>query len=280
VAPASPRRRRRITLSVQLSAIVTFLIVLVALIGPLLAADPILGQTSERLLGIGTPGHLLGTDGQGRDVLSRVINGTRPSLLAGLVPVAFAGIVGTALGVWAGLSGRFTHGAVMRVLDVFYAFPTVLLAVGIAAALGSGISNSIIALAITLVPPVARVAETETVRLRDLDYMQAARASGASQIAIALRQVLLNVAPPVVVYCTALIGLSISYAAGLSFLGLGVSPPTAEWGLMVSDYRQFIYTAPALAAIPAIAILIASVTFNVLGDGLRDLLDVRGEALS
>ncbi|MFC4949124.1 ABC transporter permease [Pseudonocardia sp. GCM10023141] len=108
--------------------------------------------------------------------------------------------------------------------------------------------------------------------------MEAARASGATRFAIAARQVLPNVAPPVVVYCTALIGLSIVYAAGLSFLGLGVSPPTAEWGLMVSDHTQYIYTAPFLAAIPALAILVASVAFNVLGDGLRDLLDVRGEA--
>jgi peptide/nickel transport system permease protein len=192
--------------------------------------------------------------------------------------VLFAAVVGTALGMTAGLSGPRGHKLIMRTLDVFYAFPAVLLAIAIAAALGSGVSNSIIALAVILVPPVARVAETETRRLVDLDYMEAARASGATRSAIALRQVLPNVAPPVVVYGTALIGLSIVYAAGLSFLGLGVSPPTAEWGLMVSDHTQYIYTAPFLAAIPALAILVASVAFNVLGDGLRDLLDVRGEA--
>lgn len=273
------RRRRRVTVSFTIAAAVMLLIVLVALLGPLFVADPIAGDPSHRLLGFGSQGHLLGTDGQGRDVLSRIVNGTRLSLLTGLIPVGFASIVGTTLGLAAGLSGRFAHGAIMRFLDVFYAFPAVLLAIAISAALGSGISNSIIALAVILVPPVARVAETETARLTDLDYMEAARASGASRLAIAFRQVLPNVAPPVVVYCTALIGLSIVYAAGLSFLGLGVSPPTAEWGLMVSDYRQFIYTAPALAAVPAIAILIASVTFNVLGDGLRDLLDVRRESL-
>jgi peptide/nickel transport system permease protein len=276
-APESGRRRRRLTVSARVAVGVVVLLVLVAVLGPLLVADPNVGETARRLLPAGTGGHLLGTDGQGRDVLARLVVGTRLSLLAGLVPVAFAAVAGTFLGVAAGLAGTWGHRLIMRTLDVFYAFPAVLLAIAIAAALGSGISNSIIALAVILVPPVARVAETETRRLVDLDYMEAARASGATRWAIALRQVLPNVAPPVVVYCTALIGLSIVYAAGLSFLGLGVSPPTAEWGLMVSDHTQYIYTAPFLAAVPALAILVASVAFNVLGDGLRDLLDVRGE---
>jgi peptide/nickel transport system permease protein len=276
--PRGVRSRRRMSLSATIAASVVGLIVLVAVLGPFLVGDPNVGDPAQRLLAAGTHGHLLGTDGQGRDVFARLVDGTRLSLLAGLVPVLFAAAVGTTLGVTAGLSGRWGHRLIMRTLDVFYAFPAVLLAIAIAAALGSGISNSIIALAVILVPPVARVAETETGRLVDLDYMEAARASGATRGAIALRQVLPNVAPPVVVYCTALIGLSIVYAAGLSFLGLGVSPPTAEWGLMVSDHTQYIYTAPFLAAIPALAILVASVAFNVLGDGLRDLLDVRGEA--
>ncbi|WP_432845841.1 ABC transporter permease [Amycolatopsis sp. CA-161197] len=277
-AAAPARRRRRMTVSATVAAAVVLLIVLTALVGPLLAGDPVAGDTAHRLLPAGTPGHLLGTDGQGRDVLARLVDGTRLSLLAGLVPVAFAALVGTGLGVTAGLSGKWGQRTIMRTLDVFYAFPAVLLAVAIAAALGSGLSNAIIALAVILVPPVARVAETETRRLVDLDYMEAARASGATRSAIALRQVLPNVAPPVIVYCTALIGLSIVYAAGLSFLGLGISPPTPEWGLMVSEHTQYIYSAPFLAAIPALAILVASVAFNVLGDGLRDLLDVRGEA--
>lgn len=270
--------RRRLTLSSRVAAAIVVFIVLLAVVGPLLVGDPNAGDPAHRLLAIGSPGHLLGTDGQGRDVLARLVDGTRLSLLAGLVPVAFAALAGTTLGISAGLGGVWTHRLIMRALDVFYAFPAVLLAIAIAAALGSGVSNSIVALAVILVPPVARVAETETRRLVDLDYMEAARASGATGVAIAVRQVLPNVAPPVVVYCTALIGLSIVYAAGLSFLGLGVSPPTAEWGLMVSDHTQYIYTAPLLAAVPALAILVASVAFNVLGDGLRDLLDVRGEA--
>jgi peptide/nickel transport system permease protein len=169
------------------------------------------------------------------------------------------------------------HGTIMRTLDVFYAFPAVLLAITIAAALGSGVSNSIVALTVILIPPIARVAETETARLRRADFLEAATASGARRSSVAFRQVLPNVGPAITVYCTTLIGLSIVYAAGLSFLGLGVSPPTAEWGLMISDARQYIYNAPLIALAPAIAILVASITFNVLGDGLRKLLDVRSE---
>jgi peptide/nickel transport system permease protein len=279
--PAAGVRARRVrksrhSLSATIAGAVVLLIILVALIGPFLVGDPNAGETADRLKPVGTGGHLLGTDGQGRDVLARLVVGSRLSLLAGMVPVLFAAVVGSALGITAGLGGPWVNRSIMRTLDVFYAFPAVLLAIAVAAALGSGVSNSIIALAVILVPPVARVAETESRRLVDLDYMEAARASGAGPVALAVRQVLPNVAPPVVVYCTALVGLSIVDAAGLSFLGLGVSPPTAEWGLMVSDHTQYIYTAPVLAAIPAVAILVASVAFNVLGDGLRDLLDVRG----
>jgi peptide/nickel transport system permease protein len=266
----------RLRPSMMIATLVVVFVVLMATFGPLLVADPNAGDIANRLQPVGTAGHLLGTDGQGRDILARIVVGSRLSLLAGLVPVFVAGTIGSILGVSAGLGRPWTHRLIMRTLDVFYAFPAVLLAIAIAAALGSGVSNSIIALAVILIPPVARVAETETRRIVDLDYMEAARASGAGPLAIASRQVLPNVAPPVVVYCTALIGLSIVYAAGLSFLGLGVAPPTAEWGLMVSDHTQYIYSQPILAAIPAVAILIVSVAFNVLGDGLRDILDVKG----
>lgn len=266
----------RLRPSMTIATLVVIFVVLMATFGPLLVADPNAGDIANRLQPVGTAGHLLGTDGQGRDILARIVVGSRLSLLAGLVPVFVAGTIGSILGVSAGLGRPWTHRLIMRTLDVFYAFPAVLLAIAIAAALGSGVSNSIIALAVILIPPVARVAETETRRIVDLDYMEAARASGAGPVAIASRQVLPNVAPPVVVYGTALIGLSIVYAAGLSFLGLGVAPPTAEWGLMVSDHTQYIYSQPILAAIPAVAILIVSVAFNVLGDGLRDILDVKG----
>lgn len=279
VRPDGRRRAwRRLPLPSKVAAGVVALVALVAIFAPLLApADPTAGATIDRLKGIGTPGHLLGTDGQGRDILSRLLWGARPSLLTGLVPVVVASVVGLVLGLVAGLGGRRTNTAVMRILDVFYAFPAILLAIAIATILGSGASNSIIALSVVLIPPVARLAESETSRLRSLDFMESAEASGAGRLSIAWRHVMPNVAPAIVIYGTALIGLSIVYAAGLSFLGLGVRPPTAEWGLMVSDLRQYIFTDAALALVPALAIVVVSVAFNVLGDGLRDVLDVRSE---
>ena len=278
-APARSARtvgRRRLPIPARIAGITVALLVVVAILAPLLAPDdPVQGNLTDRLLPIGSPGHLLGTDGQGRDMLSRLIYGSRPSLLAGLVPVFVAGLIGGALGLVAGLAPGWLHAAIMRGLDVLYAFPAVLLAIAIAAALGSGISNSVIALSVILIPPIARVTESETVRIRSADFMEAARSSGAGWIAIALRQVVPNIAPAVVVYSTALIGLSIVYAAGLSYLGLGVSPPLAEWGVMVSDLQKYLFTAPALLLVPAVAILVASVAFNVLGDGLRDYFNVR-----
>jgi peptide/nickel transport system permease protein len=229
---------------------------------------------------MGKGGHLLGTDGQGRDILSRLIWGARPSLLAGLVPVLISGLIGTTLGVVAGLGRRVVQGGIMRTLDVLYAFPAVLLAIAIAAALGSGISNAIIALSVVLIPPIARVAETEVVRMRSADFMEASRASGAKWRSIAVRQVLPNIAPTMIVYCTALVGLAIVYAAGLSFLGLGIAPPHAEWGQMLNDLRQNLYDQPTLSLIPAAVIFLTSAAFNVLGDGLRDVLDVQSEAMA
>ncbi len=276
-----PTRRRawsRLPLSAKFSLVLVGAVGIVAVLAPFLApADPDVGITADRLQGLGTDGYPLGTDGQGRDILSRLIWGARPSLITGLIPVVVASSIGTVLGLVAGLGSRRTNSVVMRMLDVFYAFPAILLAIAIATILGSGSSNSIIALSVVLIPPLARMAESETSRLRGLDFMEAAEASGATRLSIAWRHVMPNVAPAIVVYGTALIGLSIVYAAGLSFLGLGVQPPTAEWGLMVSDLRQYIFTDAGLALVPAVAIVIVSVAFNVLGDGLRDVFDVRSE---
>jgi peptide/nickel transport system permease protein len=283
-APAVARRgraagRRRLPVPARIAGAVVLVITVVALAAPLLGlADPLQGNLSSRLLPVGTPGHLLGTDGQGRDILSRLVFGARPSLMAGMIPVAVAGVIGSALGLVAGLAPGWLHAVVMRTLDVLYAFPAVLLAIAVAAALGSGISNSIIALAVILIPPIARVTESETLRIRSADFMEAARSSGARWTSIAVRQVVPNIAPAVVVYANALIGLSIVYAAGLSYLGLGVAPPMAEWGLMISDLQQYLFTAPALLLVPAVAILVASVAFNMLGDGLRDYFNVRTDA--
>jgi peptide/nickel transport system permease protein len=277
-AHADTGTKRRLPVASWIAGAVILLVAICAIFAPLIAPyDPTAGDLSQRLQDIGSPGHILGTDGQGRDILSRLIYGARPSLLTGLIPVAISGIIGTSLGVIAGMGSKWTHGIIMRTLDVFYAFPAVLLAIAIAAALGSGISNSIIALTVILIPPVARIAEAETARVRPADFVEASYASGARPTSIAIRQVLPNIAPAVVVYCAALIGLSIVYAAGLSFLGLGISPPKAEWGLMLSnlDLGQFLINKPELLMIPAVTILLVSVCFNVLGDGLRNFLNVR-----
>jgi peptide/nickel transport system permease protein len=284
VAPRLRRRartsgtRRRLPLPSKIAAAVIALLLLAAVFAPLLTSQsPTVGVLGDRLLAPGSSGHLLGTDGQGRDIFTRLVYGARPSLLTGMIPVAVAGLIGTAFGLIAGLGKPLLHSTVMRFLDVFYAFPAVLLAIAIAAALGSGSSNAIIALSVILIPPIARVAEAETGRLRNADFMEAARASGSSWSALAFRQVLPNIAPAVVVYCTALIGLSIVYSAGLSYLGLGIAPPTAEWGLMISDLQQYMFTTPSLLIAPALAIVVASVAFNVLGDGLGNYLNVRSE---
>jgi len=273
--PGLVTRRRSIPWTVWVFGVLAALFVLLGVFGPLLVGNVDSGDLQQRLLGPGQRGHLLGTDGQGRDVLERLIAGARPSMIAGLVPVLVAGAVGGAIGITAGLSGRRGHALVMRTLDVFYAFPAVLLAIAIAAALGSGTLNTVISLSVVLVPPIARIAETETMRLRDMDFMESARASGAGRLSIAYRQVWPNVRPALIVYCTALVGLALVFAGGLSFLGLGVAPPHPEWGQMINEQRQYMFTNPELALAPAVVIFVASLTFNLLGDGLRDLLDVR-----
>jgi peptide/nickel transport system permease protein len=236
------------------------------------ATDP-----AHRLLGAFTAGHLLGTDGLGRDVWSRLIVGMRLSLMTGFIPVTVAALIGGFLGLWAGVGGRLANSAIMRVLDVFYAFPTVLLAIAINASLGPSVRNAIIALSVVLIPPIARVMEAEASAVSREDFVESAFCSGASRPRVAFSQVLPNVTAQILVYCTALVGLSIIEAAGLSFLGLGASPPIAEWGLMLNDGRDYIFNAPLIALTPAVAIVLASLLFNALGDRLRADLHVNAK---
>ncbi|MFF2043776.1 ABC transporter permease [Kitasatospora sp. NPDC058170] len=255
---------------VLVPAALAVLLVLVAAAAPLLAPDdPAAGRLQDRLLDPGTPGHLLGTDGQGRDLLSRLIWAARASLTGGLVPVAVAAVAGALLGIAAGLGSRFTEQALLRSLDVLYAFPGVLLAIAVATLLRPGLGATVLALSVVLTPAVARVAFTETRRIRAAEYLEAARVSGAGWGALVLRQVLPVVAPVVLVYASSLVGLSVVYAAGLSFLGLGVAPPTAEWGAMLDELRPALLTHPWVAVLPGLAILVVSVVFNTLGEALR-----------
>jgi peptide/nickel transport system permease protein len=258
-------------------ATVLILIVLAAIFAPYLGlADPYQGSMIRRLRPIGAPGYPLGSDELGRSMLARLIYGGRLSLLLGLLPVVCAFGIGTTLGVLAGYVGGIINQAIMRTIDVFYAFPSVLLAVGISGALGAGIVNSLLSLTIVFIPPLVRVAESVTTSARSLDFVDAARASGASSFTIMRVHVLGNVLGPIFVYATSLISVCMILAAGLSFLGLGTKPPQPEWGLMLNTLRTAIYINPWVAALPGAMIFAVSLCFNTLSDGLRSAMDVRG----
>jgi peptide/nickel transport system permease protein len=189
--------------------------------------------------------------------------------------VVIAFFVGTGIGVFAGYAGGRINMLIMRTLDVFYAFPSVLLAVAISGALGPGMTNSMIALTLVFVPQVVRVAESVTTQVRQLDYVDAARMSGAGPLSIIRVHVLSNVLGPVFVYSTGLISVSMILASGLSFLGLGVKPPEPEWGLMLNTLRSAIYLNPVIAALPGLMIFVTSMAFNLLADGIRSAMDIR-----
>ncbi len=283
-APAQPsrsywtvvwRQLRRDPMAMA-SAAVLLLIVGAAVFAPWLApADPYKASMIKRLLPIGSPGFLLGTDELGRDLLSRLMHGGRLSLLMGVVPVLAAFGIGTTIGLLAGYVGGRVNMVIMRVLDIFYAFPSVLLAVAISGALGPGMSNSLIALTLVFVPQVVRVAESVTTQVRQLDYIEAARMSGAGAFSIIRVHVLGNVLGPVFVYATGLLSVSMILASGLSFLGLGVKPPEPEWGLMLNTLRSAIYSNPWVAALPGLMIFVTSIAFNLLADSVRSAMDIR-----
>lgn len=236
---------------------------------------PYQGSMIRRLKPIGFPGYPLGTDELGRDMLTRLIYGGRLSWFLGITPVAIAFTIGGFLGIAAGFAGGGLNMLIMRVTDVFYAFPSVLLAVAISGALGSGITNAILALTMVFIPPVIRVAESVTTGVRNLDFVEAARASGASTFTIVRVHVLPNVLGPIFVYATGLISVAMILASGLSFLGLGTKPPEPEWGLMLNTLRAAIYTQPWVSVLPGMCIFVTSICFNLLSDGLRSAMDVR-----
>lgn len=269
------RQLRRDPLALA-SALVLLLIVGAAVFAPWLApADPYKASMLRRLLSIGSAGYAFGTDELGRDMISRLMYGGRISLVMGVVPVLGAFVIGTAIGLVAGYVGGRLNMVIMRVLDVFYAFPSVLLAVAISGALGPGMSNSLIALTLIFIPQVVRVAESVTTQIRQLDYIEAARMSGDSTVSIIRVHVLGNVLGPIFVYATGLLSVSMILASGLSFLGLGVKPPEPEWGLMLNTLRSAIYINPTLAALPGALIFITSIAFNLLADSVRSAMDIR-----
>jgi peptide/nickel transport system permease protein len=218
---------------------------------------------------------LLGADEFGRDILSRVIYGSRVALLVGVLSVAVALALGLLLGGLAGFAGGWVDGVIMRVTEILLAFPYLLLAIAVVSALGPGVLNTTIAVGIWGAPTVTRIVRASVLAAREAEYVRAARALGASAREVLVRHVLRNILPTVAVYSTLFMANAILVEAALSFLGLGVQPPTPSWGLMVSTGRDLLLVAPHVATIPGVAIMVAVLGFNLLGDGLRDALDPR-----
>jgi ABC-type dipeptide/oligopeptide/nickel transport system permease subunit len=259
-----------------ISGLFLFAVVLAVVFAPFIAPySPDEADNFARYKPIGTLGHILGTDQQGRDMLARLLFGGRVSLLVGVVPTLVAGAIGLGLGLTAGFVRGLVDQIIMRCLDVVFAFPMVLLAIAIAGSMRPGVLTEILAITIVLIPYFARLARTATEGVTPMPYIEAARAAGGAPMTIMVRYVLPNVFSPVVVYATTLMGLMIVVGSGLSFLGLGVQPPTADWGAMVAEGRVVLRRAPHVTILPGCAILVVSLAFNFLGDGVRDALDPR-----
>jgi ABC-type dipeptide/oligopeptide/nickel transport system permease subunit len=269
--------------------VLLIILVVTALFAPVIAPyDPVevlIGKEDVRrrqppcihLLGCpeDQPQHLLGIDGNVRDQFSRIVYGARVSLRIGIFTVAFAAIVGTALGALAGYWGGWFDNIVMRMMDVVLAFPFFLLAIAIVFVLGPSLQNAMLAIAIVSIPAYARVVRATVLSVRETDYVEASRALGASNFDILFRRILPNALPPLIVLATLGVATAILDTAALSFLGLGAQPPTPEWGTMLGTERNQIFSAPHLVFAPGVAISITVLAFNLLGDGLRDALDPR-----
>lgn len=248
-------------------------LVMIAILAPFIAPFDPLAQNLEHRLQPPTYPHLLGLDEFGRDVLSRIIYGTTISIQIGLEVVSLSLLIGVAIGTLSGYYGGRIDMLLMRVADVFLAFPSLVLAIGIMAALGPGIFKVILALVVVAWPRYARVIRSQTLYLKNLDFIAAAKAMGASTRRILLSHIIPNALPPVIILGTLGMGEAILAEAGLSFLGLGVSPPTPSWGVMVSSARDYILQAPHIVGAAGTAISLTVLAFNLLGDGLRDALD-------
>ncbi len=272
------RRFSRVFLSrgvVMFGIVVILLMILVAIIAPILAPYDPYELGTGKILQAPSRAHLLGTDQLGRDTLSRVIYGARISLEVGLIVVSIAAAVGMTLGLVAGYYGGWTNTIIMRFTDALMAFPMLLLAMMIAALLGGGMTNVIIALTVGLVPIYSRLMCAQVLTVKENDYVLAGRATGASDLRIMLRHVLINCFPPLIVMMTMMLGSTILAEAGLSFLNIGIQAPMPAWGSMVNDGREYLTNAPFLSFAPGAAIMLVVFSFNMVGDGLRDALDPR-----
>jgi peptide/nickel transport system permease protein len=246
-----------------------------ALLAPFLAPMDPADQILLERLKPPSPAHWLGMDQLGRDVLSRLLFGARISLTVGLVVVGSAGIVGTLVGLTSGYAGGIVDEVLMRLTDIFFAFPPLILAMSIAGALGPNLNNAMVAIAVVTWPVYARLVRGQVLALREREFVQAARSIGASTPRILLRHLLPNTLAPLLVQASFDMGGAILSAAGLSFIGFGARPPTPEWGVMISEGTKFFSTQPWLSFFPGFAILLTVTAFNLIGDGLRDALDPR-----
>jgi peptide/nickel transport system permease protein len=255
--------------------VITVAIILMAIFAPIVSPyDPY-------KLGVGnileSPSikHFLGTDYLGRDVMSRIIYGAQTSLVIGVVVVALAAIIGMGLGLLAGYYGGWWNIIIMRCVDALMVFPMILLAMVISAMLGGGVRNVIISLTVGLIPIYARVMCAQTLSVKETDYVIAERSIGSGNVRIMLKHVVINTLPPLIVIMTMMLGSVILAEAGLSFLGIGITPPTPSWGSMVNDGRDYLLDHPLLSFAPGLAIMLLVFSFNMVGDGLRDALDPR-----
>ena len=284
--PASPFQARvqqlwlgwwrfRSNLSAVFGLAIILVVLAAALLAPYLATHDIYAQNLANRLAKPSAAHWLGTDELGRDVYSRLIFGARITLYIACLTAAIAAPLGLLVGTTAGYIGGWVDTVLMRIVDIFLAFPSLILALAFVAALGTGIENAVIAISLAAWPPIARLARAETLSIRTSDYIAAVRLQGASPLRIILGHVVPMCVPSVVVRVTLNMAGIILAAAGLGFLGLGAQPPSPEWGAMLSSAREFLLTNGWIAAIPGSAILIVSLAFNLFGDGLRDILDPR-----
>jgi ABC-type dipeptide/oligopeptide/nickel transport system permease subunit len=248
-------------------------LILMAVAAPLLTAYDPVAQELGRALERPSVSHPFGTDHLGRDILSRILHGARISLFIGVMGVALGLIVGVPLGLVSGYFGGWVDIIVQRIADVMLAFPAILLALSLVAVLGVGLQNVIIAVGISVVPIFIRLARGSVLSIREQTYVEAARALGGTDLRIIRSHVLPNSLAPLIVQATLSVGITILIAAGLGFLGLGVQPPTPEWGSMLGEGRQYIFNASYMATFPGVAIAISVLAFNLVGDGLRDALD-------
>ncbi|WP_160007609.1 ABC transporter permease [Rhizobium sp. 18055] len=254
--------------------IIIALLLMAAFADVLATHSPVIGDLrNSRLLPPGSEGFILGTDDQGRDIFSRLIYGSRLTLMVVVLVAVISAPIGLLVGTVSGYAGGWVDAVLMRITDIFLAFPKLVLALAFVAALGPGIQNAIIAIAITSWPPYARIARAETLTVRRSDYISAVRLMGASPLRIVVRHVMPLCISSLIVRVTLDMAGIILTAAGLGFLGLGAQPPLPEWGAMIASGRRFILDQWWVAAMPGIAILVVSLGFNLLGDGLRDALD-------